>query len=223
VTGAERYLQLGLRLGKHVDGLVDAYYGPPELKEQVDTEETVPVQQLADDADALLAELTDGWLADQVQGCATYAHVLAGDDISYSDEVEGCYGVRPSRVSEDVYRAVHDELDALLPGDGSLFERRQAWRERHLVRGDVALPVLQERAEEWRRQVTEAFMARYRTAVAGARSMPAAPGTADALLEFFMLEKALYEIDYELAQRPVWAAIPLAGVLAVVEGDHGRA
>jgi hypothetical protein len=144
VTGAERYLQLGLRLGKHVDGLVDAYYGPPELKEQVDTEETVPVQQLADDADALLAELTDGWLADQVQGCATYAHVLAGDDISYSDEVEGCYGVRPSRVSEDVYRAVHDELDALLPGDGSLFERRQAWRERHLVRGDVALPVLQE-------------------------------------------------------------------------------
>jgi len=26
----ERYLLLGLRLGRHVDGLVDAYYGPPE-------------------------------------------------------------------------------------------------------------------------------------------------------------------------------------------------
>ena len=38
-----------------------------------------------------------------MQGCATYAHVLAGDEISYSDEVEGCYGVRPARSREDVY------------------------------------------------------------------------------------------------------------------------
>jgi len=144
MTPAERYLQLGLRLGKHVDGLVDAYYGPPELQEQVEAEEEVPAPQLAADADALLAELPDGWLADQVKGCATYARVLAGDEISYSDEVEGCYGVRPSRAGEDVYRAVHEELDALLPGDGSLFERRQAWRERHLVKGDVAVGVLDE-------------------------------------------------------------------------------
>jgi hypothetical protein len=142
VTHAERYLELGLRLGKHVDGLVDAYYGPPEIKERVDGEETVGVEQLAADGDALLAELGDGWLADQVQGCATYAHVLAGDEISYSDEVERCYGVRPAKTPEDVYRAVHAELDELLPGDGTLYERRQAWRERHLVDGEKAVPVL---------------------------------------------------------------------------------
>ena len=41
MTSAERYLVLGLRLGKHVDGLVDAYYGPKELKEQVDAEGTI--------------------------------------------------------------------------------------------------------------------------------------------------------------------------------------
>jgi len=29
----EDYIRFGLRLGRHVDGLVDAYYGPPELKE----------------------------------------------------------------------------------------------------------------------------------------------------------------------------------------------
>ena len=39
MSAAERYLVLGLRLGKHVDGLVDAYYGPPELQAQVDAEE----------------------------------------------------------------------------------------------------------------------------------------------------------------------------------------
>ena len=142
MSAAERYLVLGLRLGKHVDGLVDAYYGPPELQEQVDAEETIEAAQLAADADALLAELDDSWLADQVHGCATYAHVLAGDPISYSDEVEGCYGVRPRRVAESVYEEVHATLDELLPGDGSLFERRQAWRERHRCPGDKTVAVL---------------------------------------------------------------------------------
>ncbi len=142
MSAAESYLLLGLRLGKHVDGLVDSYYGPPELQEQVDAEGQIDVAQLTADADALLAELPDGWLADQVHGCATYAHVLAGDEISYSDEVEGCYGVRPAYVAESVYEAVHARLDELLPGDGTLFERRQAWRERHLCPGDKAVAVL---------------------------------------------------------------------------------
>jgi hypothetical protein len=141
MNAAERYLELGLRLGRHVEGLVDAYYGPPELKEQVDAEEETGAAQLAADADALRDELPDGWLRDQVRGCATYAHVLAGDEISYADEVEGCYGVRPSRVSESVYEEVHAELDELLPGEGTLYERRQAWRDRHLVSGDRVVAV----------------------------------------------------------------------------------
>ena len=155
MSAAEDYLVLGLRLGKHVDGLVDAYYGPPELKEQVDAEDKIDAAQLAADARALEEALEDGWLRDQVHGCATYARVLAGEEISYSDEVEGCYGVRPSRMPESVYEAVHAELDELLPGEGSLYERRQAWRERHLCDGETAikvlddlLPLLRERTDE---------------------------------------------------------------------------
>jgi len=142
VSHAERYLELGLRLGKHVDGLVDSYYGPAELQQQVDAEGTIDAAQLAADGDALLAELPDGWLADQVRGCATYAHVLAGDASSYADEVEGCYGVRPIKTPLAVYEAVHARLDELLPGEGSLLERRQAWRTRHLVDGKTAVAVL---------------------------------------------------------------------------------
>jgi maltose alpha-D-glucosyltransferase / alpha-amylase len=83
----------------------------------------------------------------------------------------------------------------------------------------AAQPVLQERAEEWHRQVTDAFLTRYRAGMAGVRSMPAEPSKAAALLDFFTLEKAMYEVDYELAQRPNWVAIPLAGVLALVEAS----
>jgi hypothetical protein len=142
MTQAERYLVLGLRLGKHVDGLVDSYCGPPELKEQVDAEEPIPAEQLAADAYTLREELPDGWLRDQVHGCVTYAHVLAGDAISYTDEVEGCYGVRPVKVADAVYEEAHAELDELYPGTGSLRERRDAWRDVHLIPGDVAVAVL---------------------------------------------------------------------------------
>jgi len=143
VTAAERFLELGLRLGRHVEGLVDAYYGPAEVKERVDAEDPVPAERLAADADELLAELPDGWLADQVRGCATYARVVAGEPISYSDEVERCYGVRPELTPLSVYEAAHAELDELLPGEGTLFERREAWRERHLCPGDRAVGVME--------------------------------------------------------------------------------
>jgi hypothetical protein len=86
--------------------------------------------------------LEDGWLRDQVSGCWTYARVLAGEQLSYSDEVEACYGVRPWRTPDAVFEDVHAELDDLLPGDGSLLERRRAWRELHLCPGDKAVPVL---------------------------------------------------------------------------------
>jgi hypothetical protein len=154
MSAAEDYLLLGLRLGRHVDGLVDSYYGPPELKEQVDGEEPIAPDQLAADAQSLLARVPDGWLRDQVAACATYARVLAGEELAYADEVEACYGVRPVRTPLSVYEAAHAELDELLPGDGSLYERRQAWRTRHLVDGDLVvraladlLPLLRERTE----------------------------------------------------------------------------
>ena len=155
MTEAERYLELGLRLGRHVDGLVDAYYGPPELREQVEAEDRVDPARLSADADALLASLADGWLADQVRACAAYAGVLAGEPLSYSDEVEACYGVRPKRTPPAVYEAAHAELDELLPGEGSLKERREAWRQRHLCPGERAVEVLRELLPLLRRQTLE--------------------------------------------------------------------
>jgi hypothetical protein len=129
MTVAKRYLRLGLQIGRHVDGIVDAYYGPAELKAAVDAEPPVEPARLTADADTLLDDLDDGWLRDQVAGLRTYAGVLAGEPIAYADEVEGCYGVRPARTDEEVFRAAHAELEALLPGPGRLTERYGRWKE----------------------------------------------------------------------------------------------
>jgi hypothetical protein len=86
-SAAERYVRLGLQLGRHVDGIVDSYYGPAELAAEVDAAPPVDPQTLVTDADALLAELDESWLRDQVLGLRTYAGVLAGEPVSYIDEV----------------------------------------------------------------------------------------------------------------------------------------
>jgi hypothetical protein len=126
---AERYVRLGLQLGRHVEGLVDAYYGPPELKAAVDAAPPVDARELVSAAEDLLGDLEDGWLRDQVVGLHTYAGVLAGESRSYADEVEGCYGVRPVHTDESVFEAAHERLDELLPGDGPLSDRYAQWEE----------------------------------------------------------------------------------------------
>jgi len=140
----ERYLRLGLRLGRHVDGVVDAYYGPPELAARVDAEKPIEPSRLVADADALLGELEEGWLDDQARGLRTYAGVLAGERLSYADEVEGCYGVRPVLGAEAVYAAAHERLDTLLPDGDSLRERYTGWRESEAVPAERIVPLVGE-------------------------------------------------------------------------------
>jgi hypothetical protein len=124
----ERYLRLGLQLDRHVDGIVDSYFGPPELSAEVKSAPPANPSDLVAEAESLLGELEDGWLRDQVLGVRTFAGVLAGESIPYADEVERCYGVRPEFTDESVFAAAHDELEQLLPGDGPLAQRFKDWR-----------------------------------------------------------------------------------------------
>jgi hypothetical protein len=125
----ERYLRLGLQLGRHVDGIVDSYFGPPELAAEVEAAPPVDPQLLVAEADALLETVDDGWLRDQLGGLRTYAGVLAGARLPYADETEGCYGVRPTWTDESVFAAAHEQLEELLPGQGSLPNRMRRFEE----------------------------------------------------------------------------------------------
>ena len=158
-TGAaERYLRLGLQLGRHVEGIVDTYYGPPELAAAVDAEPPVDPRALVSAAEALLDELDDSWLRDQVVGLRTYAGVLAGESGSYADEVEGCYGVRPTYTDEAVFEAAHERLAELLPGDGTLAERHERWRTSMLVPTEQierTIAAVIEEARSWTRSLVE--------------------------------------------------------------------
>ena len=64
--------------------------------------------------------------------------------------------------------------------------------------------------------MSAAFLRAYRDTAGGAPFLPAAPERFTALLDAFMLDKAFYELAYELNNRPDWVRIPLRGVLALL-------
>jgi maltose alpha-D-glucosyltransferase / alpha-amylase len=50
----------------------------------------------------------------------------------------------------------------------------------------------------------------------GCAAYPASKKQARAMTTFFVLEKAVYEVSYELANRPQWVDIPLEGILGIL-------
>ena len=67
----------------------------------------------------------------------------------------------------------------------------------------------------WERSVTCEFLRSYRDQIAENPDLLPGPDGAQALLDAYVLEKALYEVRYELDHRPAWLRIPLAGILAL--------
>jgi len=69
---------------------------------------------------------------------------------------------------------------------------------------------------QWRDRSTDAFLAGYREAMTNQLLWPADPHAATDLLKFFLLEKAFYELEYELSHRPDWLRVPLTGMLRIL-------
>jgi malto-oligosyltrehalose trehalohydrolase/4-alpha-glucanotransferase len=71
----------------------------------------------------------------------------------------------------------------------------------------------------WAADMSAAFLDAYRRVMADCPSLPRNPDETGRLLQLFLLEKALYEVGYELANRPAWLEIPVAGVLSLLDPD----
>jgi hypothetical protein len=161
----ERYLLLGLRLGKLIPNFVDAYYGPPKLSAQVDGEAPPDPQALASEAAELLGQL-DGaiagearrrWLRAQLVALETVASRLGGESIAYVDDVERCFGVRPALVPEEVFARAHEALAEVLPGEGPVKERYIAWQDSQIAPADALMPAFELLNGELRSRTLELF------------------------------------------------------------------
>jgi maltose alpha-D-glucosyltransferase/alpha-amylase len=69
----------------------------------------------------------------------------------------------------------------------------------------------------WDRWTSAAFLSAYRATAAGASFLPSDRAHLQLLLDAFLLHKALYELHYEMNNRPSWVRIPLMGILNLIE------
>lgn len=173
---ARRYVELGLRLGRHNPDIVDSYYGPVAWKDQIDAAPVSPTAALVDEARRLIVDLDNDasrsdheldtqrrhWLRGQTVGLHTVARMLHGDSIDFIDEVELCFGIRPERITDDEIQEAQRDLDRALRGpgggaDGSLADRTAALRDRHVIPVDRLREVIDNLADDLRERTVAAF------------------------------------------------------------------
>jgi len=79
------------------------------------------------------------------------------------------------------------------------------------------IPVLEPWADLWYRYTAGAFLRSYLDTAGAAPFIPKEREEIDILLHTFLLDKAIYEIAYELNNRPEWIMIPLKGITHLLE------
>ena len=157
------YLTLALNIDRHMQGVVDAYYGPPELKAQIEQGEPRALDALADDATQLQAAIDASdfdaqrkdYLIRQTRAMAAIVRNLSGNRLDFVEEVELYFDVAPKMVDEAVFEAAHAEIDRLLPGDGTLRERLLAWEKELELERHRIVPVFDRVFEETRRRTRD--------------------------------------------------------------------
>jgi maltose alpha-D-glucosyltransferase/alpha-amylase len=78
-------------------------------------------------------------------------------------------------------------------------------------------PILEPWALAWEKTMGETYLRAYLATLDASGLLPDDPDVRRTLLEAFVLDKALYELAYELGNRPDWASIPLDGLLRLLD------
>ena len=74
-------------------------------------------------------------------------------------------------------------------------------------------------ARLWDQSVSAEFLHSYGATVSGSGLLPSSPSAVRALLDLYLLEKAFYELIYELNSRPDWVKIPLMGIASLLQQE----
>jgi maltose alpha-D-glucosyltransferase/alpha-amylase len=162
--------------------------------------------------DRLLAHL-DGAAADGVRGTKIRIHgdyhlgqvlVTRNDFVIVDFEGEPGNSIEARRAKQSPLRDVAGMLRSFSYVEHSAL--------RSVAHNEVESGKLAPLARAWTAEVRAAFVSEY-DAVARSASLYGALQPGQGLLGLFELEKVLYELRYELGNRPTWAGIPLQGIL----------
>ena len=127
----KNYLLLGLRIGKLIEGYVESYYGPPELKEIVDKEQIFSPKSLLSICNSLQQDLPNQGFTDirikflnkMLGAIETSLNVANGKTIPYLEQVNRFYDIKPELVDDSIFYKAAEKLDEFYSGMGSVSDR----------------------------------------------------------------------------------------------------
>jgi hypothetical protein len=150
---AERYVRLVLAVGVHDGDYVDAYYGPPEWRKQVEAEKlalseidrrsaelhhamatTPPVPPIK--SDAALWNLRLQYLNRQLSALRARVSMLQGKRLSFDEESRALYDAVAPTHTEAEFQGVIAKLEKALPGDGPIIQRYEKFKSAFIIPRD---------------------------------------------------------------------------------------
>ena len=166
---ARDYVQLSLTIGEKEEGYIDAYYGPEELQaaakaqapkldlEQLSqrTEQLKSRAAAFEDAGGELAQRRARFLVAQLTAASTRLRMMRGEKLSFEEEAQGLFGVRPDVQPLESFEPVIARIEALVPGEGPLAERIEAFSDRFNIPKDKLKPVFDAAIAECKRRTLE--------------------------------------------------------------------
>ncbi len=142
---SEPYVKLVLALGKHDADYVDAYYGPPEWRSAVDSA-PVALPAIAARADSLIGLLDSipepgdemlglrrSYLRTQLGALAARVSMLEGEKLNFESESLALYNAVSPKHPESYYQQIIDSLGLMLPGNGTIPERYERYRNQFVI------------------------------------------------------------------------------------------
>lgn len=163
---AEDYVKLVLEIGQYNTDFVDAYYGPEEWKPNTQKAELIPSDDFITRANAMLS-LTDQvnssgfstlenarltMLKKQLLAVRTKVEIMAGKTFNFDEEALLLYDARPPHNDQAYFDALLNDLDAALPGTGSIAERYAAFSRQFVIPKDKLDGVFQAAITEARKR-----------------------------------------------------------------------
>lgn len=168
---AEDYVKLVLEIGQYNTDFVDAYYGPEEWKPKTEKAESIPSDDFIARANVLLS-LTDQvnsssfstlenarltMLKKQLLAVRTKVEIMAGKTFSFDEEALLLYDARPPHNDQAYFDALLNDLDAALPGNGTIAERYSAFSKQFVIPKEKLDEVFQAAITEARKRTDQHF------------------------------------------------------------------
>jgi hypothetical protein len=167
---AESYVKLVLAVGQHDADYVDAYYGPPEWRTDAEAHKR-PLGEIRSEAEALIVaveahapgkdqgaeieRLRHAYLLRQLQSMVARIDLVSGKKMTFDQESKALYDAVAPTYGAAHFQQILDQLEKLVPGDGSLPERVEAFRQRFVIPRERLDAVFKAAIDECRKRTAQ--------------------------------------------------------------------